>query len=64
MHFILSIYGCYKILAVFSVLFNASLTLYYTQECVPTNPQPLYRPSPLPIALLADKESAMQEMWV
>ena len=31
MQFILSIYGCYKILAMFSVLFSASLTLYYTQ---------------------------------
>ena len=42
---LLSIYSYHKILAVFPMLYNTSLSPSYTQESGPLPPPPLYCPS-------------------
>ena len=45
---LLSIYSYYKILAIFPLLYNTSLSLSYTQKFVPPTPHPYIDPLPLP----------------
>ena len=43
---LLSIYSYHKMLTIFLMLYNTSLSLFYTQQFVPLNPLHLYWSSP------------------